>query len=61
VLVTRDMFAEVPLRVEYAITDLALEKLELVHPLWRWAATNVERSQTARTTPHTVILFLGRA
>jgi DNA-binding HxlR family transcriptional regulator len=46
-LVTREVFAEVPPRVEYAITDLALEMLELVHPLWRWAATNVAKFQTA--------------
>ena len=46
-LVTREVFAEVPPRVEYAITDLALEMLELVHPLWRWAATNVAKFQAA--------------
>ncbi len=46
-LVTRVVFAEVPPRVEYAITDLALEMLELVHPLWRWATENVVRFQTA--------------
>ncbi len=46
-LVTRMVFAEVPPKVEYAITELALEMLELVHPLWRWAASNVIRFQTA--------------
>ena len=35
-------------RVEYSITDLALEMLDLVHPLWRWAAANVARFQVAR-------------
>jgi DNA-binding HxlR family transcriptional regulator len=48
-LVTRVVFAEVPPRVEYAITDLALEMLELVHPLWQWAATNIDKFQTAHT------------
>jgi DNA-binding HxlR family transcriptional regulator len=46
-LVTREVFAEVPPRVEYAITDLAVEMLELVHPLWRWAATNVAKFHAA--------------
>lgn len=47
-LVTRAVFAEVPPRVEYEITDLALEMLELVHPLWKWAATNVARFHAAQ-------------
>ena len=47
-LVTRTVFAEVPPRVEYAITELALEMLDLVHPLWRWAATNFARFQAAK-------------
>jgi DNA-binding HxlR family transcriptional regulator len=47
-LVTRVVFAEVPPRVEYAITELALEMLELVHPLWKWAATNVAKFQAAQ-------------
>jgi DNA-binding HxlR family transcriptional regulator len=48
-MVTRVVFAEVPPRVEYAITELALEMLELVHPLWRWAAANVAKFQAAQT------------
>ena len=47
-LVTRVVFAEVPPRVEYKTTELALEMLELVHPLWRWAAANVAKFQAAR-------------
>jgi DNA-binding HxlR family transcriptional regulator len=46
-LVTRKVFAEVPPRVEYAITEIALEMLDLVHPLWRWAAENVAKFQAA--------------
>jgi DNA-binding HxlR family transcriptional regulator len=48
-LVTRVVFAQVPPRVEYAITGAALEILELVHPLWKWAATNVARFQAAQS------------
>lgn len=47
-LVTRTVFAEVPPRVEYAITELALEMLRLVHPLWKWAAENVTHFERAR-------------
>jgi DNA-binding HxlR family transcriptional regulator len=47
-LVTRVVFAEVPPRVEYATTNLAMEMLDLVHPLWRWAASNVAKFQAAR-------------
>ncbi len=47
-LVTRVVFAEVPPRVEYAITELALEMLGLVHPLWKWAATNVAKFEAAQ-------------
>ncbi len=49
-LVIREVFAEVPPRVEYQTTELALEMLELVHPLWKWAAANVARFQAAQTT-----------
>jgi DNA-binding HxlR family transcriptional regulator len=42
-LVTRVVFAEVPPRVEYAITELGMEMLEQVHPLWLWATANVGR------------------
>jgi len=47
-LVTRAVFAEVPPRVEYAITALGLEMLEQVHPLWVWASANVARFLEAR-------------
>ena len=47
-LVTRVVFAQVPPRVEYEITDLALEMLELVHPLWQWASINVGKFQAAQ-------------
>lgn len=47
-LVTRTMFAEVPPRVEYAITAIGIEMLEHVEPLWLWAAKSVGRFQTAR-------------
>jgi DNA-binding HxlR family transcriptional regulator len=47
-LVTRAVFAEVPPRVEYQTTELALEMLELVHPLWKWAASNIARFRAAQ-------------
>lgn len=47
-LVTREVFPEVPPRVEYEVTDLGLEMLEQVHPLWVWALENVERFQEAQ-------------
>ncbi|MBB5061749.1 helix-turn-helix domain-containing protein [Granulicella mallensis] len=48
-LVTRKMFAEVPPRVEYAITPIAIEMLDHVEPLWTWVAKSVGRFQEART------------
>ncbi|WP_263379481.1 winged helix-turn-helix transcriptional regulator [Granulicella paludicola] len=47
-LVTREAFAEVPPRVEYAITELGMEMLAQVHPLWVWASANVKRFVEAR-------------
>jgi len=47
-LVTRRIFAEVPPRVEYAITALGMDILEHVEPLWLWVARSVERFQQAR-------------
>jgi DNA-binding HxlR family transcriptional regulator len=47
-LVTRHVFAEVPPRVEYAITPLGTEMLEHVEPLWLWVASSVERFQQMR-------------
>jgi DNA-binding HxlR family transcriptional regulator len=48
-LVTREVFAEVPPRVEYAITDLGTEMLDHVAPLWLWVAKSVQRFQSARS------------
>lgn len=47
-LVTREVFAEVPPRVEYAITDVGVEMLEHVEPLWSWVANTVKKFQKAR-------------
>jgi DNA-binding HxlR family transcriptional regulator len=47
-LVTRAVFAEVPPRVEYEATELGLEMLEQVHPLWVWSVENLERFQAAQ-------------
>jgi DNA-binding HxlR family transcriptional regulator len=47
-LITRKVFAEVPPRVEYAMTPLGSEMLENIAPLWLWVARSVQRFQDAR-------------
>ena len=47
-LITRKVFAEVPPRVEYAITPLGAEMLNNVAPLWLWVAKSVQRFQDCR-------------
>jgi DNA-binding HxlR family transcriptional regulator len=47
-LVTRAVFPEVPPRVEYETTELGLEMLLQVHPLWMWTVKNLDRFQAAQ-------------
>ena len=47
-LITREVFAEVPPRVEYTITALGSEMLDNVAPLWLWVAKRVQRFQDCR-------------
>jgi len=47
-LVTRVVFAEVPPRVEYAISPLGIAMLEQVHPLWIWTVENLDKFEKAR-------------
>lgn len=47
-LITREVFAEVPPRVEYTITALGSEMLDNVAPLWLWVAKSVREFQDAR-------------
>jgi DNA-binding HxlR family transcriptional regulator len=47
-LITREVFAEVPPRVEYTITSLGSEMLDNVAPLWLWVAKSVRRFQDCR-------------
>lgn len=47
-LITRKVFAEVPPRVEYAITPLGSDLLDQVAPLWLWVAKRVRRFRDAR-------------
>jgi len=47
-LITRKIFAEVPPRVEYAITALGSAMLDNVAPLWLWVAKSVRRFQDCR-------------
>jgi DNA-binding HxlR family transcriptional regulator len=48
-LITRQVFAEVPPRVEYTITALGMELLSHIEPLWIWVAKSVGRFEAART------------
>lgn len=48
-LVTREVFPEVPPRVEYRITPLGEELLMQLHPVWQWTVANVARFEQART------------
>jgi DNA-binding HxlR family transcriptional regulator len=47
-LITREVFAEVPPRVEYTITALGSEMLDNVAPLWLWVAKSVQRFRDRR-------------
>ncbi|HEY8966655.1 MAG TPA: helix-turn-helix domain-containing protein [Candidatus Methylacidiphilales bacterium] len=47
-LATRQLFPQVPPRVEYAITPLGLDLLCRIEPLWRWAAERVETFMASR-------------
>ena len=47
-LITREVFAEVPPRVEYTITALGSEMLDNIAPLWIWVAKRVQRFQDCR-------------
>lgn len=47
-LVERQIFAKVPPRVEYALTDLGREMLGQIYPLCYWTVTNLGRLEGAR-------------
>ncbi len=47
-LVTRTVFVQVPLRVEYELTPLAGELLEHVTPLWTWIVARLRDFLTVR-------------
>jgi DNA-binding HxlR family transcriptional regulator len=49
-LITRKVFAEVPPRVEYAITVFGCDMLDNVAPLWLWTAKSVQRFRECRST-----------
>ncbi len=49
-LVTREVFAEVPPRVEYRITKLGEELLMQLHPMWLWTVANIERFEEAQAS-----------
>ena len=47
-LASRTVFAEVPPRVEYALTDLGHDLGEASCGVWHWAERNIERIEQAR-------------
>ena len=47
-LVTREIFAEVPPRVEYALTDLGSSLIEPIAVIGDWAEVNVDRITAAQ-------------
>lgn len=47
-LVSRQLYPEVPPRVEYALTPLGADLLKQIMPLWRWVAENVGAFERAR-------------
>ena len=47
-LITRTMVAQVPVRVDYAITPLGAALVEHVHPLWLWAIAHLAAFAAAR-------------
>jgi DNA-binding HxlR family transcriptional regulator len=49
-LVTREVFAEVPPRVEYTITAVGSDMLDNVAPLWLWVAKKVRSFQDSRAS-----------
>ena len=60
-LVTREVFAEVPPRVEYAITVLGSEMLDHVAPLWLWVAKSVQSFQDCQAAFDHREPLLGKA
>lgn len=49
-LVTRTVYAEVPPRVEYALTELGRSLIEPITAIREWAEDNVQEVLAARTT-----------
>jgi DNA-binding HxlR family transcriptional regulator len=47
-LVTREVFPEIPPRVEYTLTDLGRTLSEPLDALWKWAATHQYDVKAAR-------------
>jgi len=48
-IVTRRIYASVPPRVEYSLTDLGCSLCQLVAGICDWAEANIEQVQQART------------
>jgi DNA-binding HxlR family transcriptional regulator len=57
-LITCEVFAEVPPRVEYTITALGSEMLDNIAPLWIWVTKRVQRFVTA-VEPRSIVADSG--
>src|SRR5580692_4670183 len=57
-LITCEVFAEVPPRVEYTITALGSEMLDNIAPLWIWVTKRVQRFITA-VEPRSIVADSG--
>jgi DNA-binding HxlR family transcriptional regulator len=47
-LIKRTVVVQVPIRVDYEATDLGRAMVSEVHPLWMWAAVNLQGFAKAR-------------
>lgn len=50
-LIRRNVYAEVPPRVEYSLTDLGRSFMKAVHPVIKWAEANKDACLERRTQP----------
>lgn len=49
-LISRKVYAQVPPKVEYSLTDTGLSLLPIIHSLTKWAQTNMKNIMNHRRT-----------
>lgn len=59
-LVTRRVYASVPPRVEYSLTELGRSLTDLVAAICRWAETHIEQVEAARASFDRTAAAAGR-